>query len=88
MYVNKSVGDIKVNPRLLSVYQQSKERQSGYSSSQKGSGLAESETEQAEEFNDQFTDVFFKTSENEVPLLEKSALPMSDIHSSNGGVIK
>ena len=50
--------------------------------------MAESETEQAEEFNGQFTDVFSKTSENEIPLLEKSALPMSDIHISNEGVIK
>ena len=38
---------------------------------------------QAEEFNGQFTDVFSKTSESEVPLLEKSAKPMSDIHISN-----
>ena len=53
-----------------------------------GSGLAESETEQAEEFNGQFTDVFSKTSESEVPLLEKTAPPMGDIHVSNDGVIK
>ena len=32
--------------------------------------------------------VFSKTSENEVSLLEKSALPMSKIHISNEGVIK
>ena len=50
--------------------------------------MAESETEQTEGFNGQFTDVFSKTSENEVPLLEKSAPPMSDIHISNEGVIK
>ena len=31
--------------------------------------LAESETEQAEEFYGQFTDVFSQTSENEVPQL-------------------
>ena len=49
--------------------------------------MAESETEQAEEFNGQFTDVFSKTSENEVPPLEKSP-PMSDIHISNECVIK
>ena len=41
-----------------------------------------------EEFNGQFTDVSSKTSESEVPLLEKSAPPMSDIHISNEGVIK
>ena len=50
--------------------------------------MVESETEQAEEFNGQFTDVFSKTSEYEVALLEKSAPPMSDIHISNEGVIK
>ena len=50
--------------------------------------MAESETEQAEEFNGQFADVVSKTSENEVPLLEKSAPPMSDMHISNEGVIK
>ena len=53
-----------------------------------GTGLAESETEQAEEFNGQFTDVFSKTSESEAPLLAKSAPPMNDIHISNEGVIK
>ena len=52
-----------------------------------GSGLAESETEQAEEFNGQFTEVFSKSSESEVPLLEKSVPPVSDIHVSNEGVI-
>ena len=50
--------------------------------------MAESETEQAEEFNGKFTDVFSKTSESEVPQLEKSAPPMSDIHISNEDVIK
>ena len=42
-----------------------------------GSGLVESETERAEQFKGQFTDVFYKTSESEVPLLEKSAPHMS-----------
>ena len=50
--------------------------------------MAEAETEQAEECNDQFIDVFSKTLESEAPLLEKSAPPMSDIHISNEGVIK
>ena len=52
-----------------------------------GNGLAETGSEQAE-FNGQFTDVFSKTSESEVPQLEKSAPPMSDIHVSNEGFIK
>ena len=50
--------------------------------------MAESETEQAEELNGQFTDVFSVTSESEVPLLEKSSRHMSNIHVSNEGVIK
>ena len=50
--------------------------------------FSESETEQAVEFNGQFTDVFSKTSKSEVPLLEKSAPSTSDINVSNEGVIK
>ena len=82
MYVNKLVGDIKVNPKDFY----------WYTNSQRKDNQKEklSETEQAEEFKGQFTDVhvFSKTSENEVPLLEKSAPPMSDIHISNEDVIK
>ena len=91
LYVNKLVGDIKVNPKDFYRYTNSqwKDNQSIPPLKRRnGSGLAESETEQAEEFIGQFTDVFSKTSENEVPLLEKSAPPMSDIHISNEGVIK
>ena len=51
------------------------------------SGVAKSKTEQAKEFNGQFTNVFSKTLESEVPLLEKSAQPMSDIHISNEGTV-
>ena len=90
MYVSKLVGDIKVNPKDFYWYtnSQRKDNQSIPPLKRRnGSGLAESETEQAEEFNGQFTDVFSKTSENKVPLLEKSAPPMSDIHISNEGVI-
>ena len=59
LYVNRLVCDIRINPKDLSIYQQSKERQSGYPFVKKrnGSGLAESETEQAEEFNGQFTGI-------------------------------
>ena len=41
-----------------------------------GSGLAESETEQAEAFNGLFTDAFSETSESKVPLLGKSVPPL------------
>ena len=91
LYVNKLVGDIKVNPKDFYRYSNSQRKDNQGISPPKwrnGSGLAESETEQAEEFNGQFTDVFSKTSENEVRLLEKSTPPMSDIHISNEGVIK
>ena len=91
LYVNKLVGNIKVNPKVFYRYTNSQRKDNQGIPPLKrrnGSGLAESEIEQAEEFNGQFTDVFSKTSENEVPLLEKSAPPMSDIHISNEGVIK
>ena len=91
MYVNILVGDIKVNPKDFYGYTncQRKDNQGIPPLKRRnGNGLAESETEQAEEFNGQFTDVFSKTLENEVPLLEKSAPPMSDIHISNESFIK
>ena len=75
LYVNKLVGDIKVNPKDFFRYT-NRQRKNNPGvlplKRRNGSGLAESETEQAEEFDGQFTDVFSKTSENEVPLLEKS----------------
>ena len=89
--VNKLLGNIKVNPKDFYRYTNSQRKDNQGIPPLKrrnGSGLGESKTEQAEEFNGQFTDVFSKTSESEVPLLEKSASPMSDIHVSNDGVIK
>ena len=83
LYVNKLVCDIKVNPKDFYRYTNSQRKDNQGVPPLKrrnGSGLAESETEQAEESNGQFTDVFSKTSENEVRL--------SDIHISNEGVIK
>ena len=91
MYANNLVGDIKVNPKDFCRYTNSQRKDNQGIPPLKrrnGSGLTESETEQAKEFNGQFTDVFSKASENEIPLLEKSAPPMSDIHISNEGVIK
>ena len=49
--------------------------------------MAESETDQAEEFNVSLQ-TYFPKPESEVPLLEKSTPRMSDIHVSNEGVIK
>ena len=82
MYVNKLVGDIKVNPKDFYRYTNSQRKDNQGTPSLKrrnGNGLAETETKKAEEFNGQFTDVFSNTSENEVPLLEKPAPPISDI---------
>ena len=70
MYVNTLVGDIKVNPKDF--YRYTNSQRKDYQGipplkRRNGSGLAESKTEQAEEFNGQFTVVFSETSENEVP---------------------
>ena len=44
-----------------------------------GSGVAQSESEKAAEFNGQFTDVFTKSEYSQVPLLDRSAPFMEDI---------
>ena len=83
MYVNKLVSDIKVNPKDFYRYTKSQRKDNQGIPPQErrnGNGLVESETEEAEESNGQFTDVFSKTSEIEVPLLGKLGPPMSDIH--------
>ena len=78
MYVNKLVGDIKLKDFYWYTNSQRQDNQGIPPFKRRnGSGLAESETEQAEVVNGQFTDVFSKTSE------EKSSPPMSDIHVSN-----
>ena len=89
--MNNFIGDIKVNPKNFYRYTDSQRKDNEGMSPLKrrnSSGLAESETEQAEAFNGLFTNVFSETSESEVPLLGKSVLPpppppMSDIHVSN-----
>ena len=76
MFVNKLIGDIKVNPKDFYWYTNSQRKDNQGVSPLKrrnGSGLAESKTEQAKKFKGQFTDVFSKTSESEVPLREVSA---------------
>ena len=52
------------------------------------SGVAQSESEKAAEFNLQFTDVFTKSEQNQVPLLDKSAPFMEDIVVTKEGVTK
>ena len=64
LYVNNLVGDINTNPRDFYRYINSQKKDTQGISPLKrrnGSGLAESELEQAEEFNGQLTDVFNKS---------------------------
>ena len=64
LYVNNSVCDIKFNPRDFYRYinNQKKDMQGIPPLKRRnGSGLAESELEQADDFNSQFTDVFNNT---------------------------
>ena len=49
-----------------------------------GNGVAESELEQAHEFNGQFTDVFHKNEHSQVPLPNRSTPFMNDIVSAAG----
>ena len=82
LYVNNLVGDIKANPRdfYRYIYSQKKDTQGIPPLKRRnGSGLAESELEQAEEFNGQFTDVFNKNC---------SAPFLKEIHVSAEGVTK
>ena len=53
-----------------------------------GTGITASETEQAGEFNSQFTDVFNKSDHIEVPFLSRSASFMDHSVVSNEGVTK
>ena len=89
-YVYNLVGDIKANPRDFYRYINSQKKVTqGIPPLKKknGSGLAESELELAYNFNGQFTDVL--TSENtQVPLPNRSAPFMEDIHVSAVGVTK
>ena len=91
LYVNNLVGDVKANPRDFYRYinSQKKDTQGIPPLKRKnGKGVAQSDLEKAEEFNDQFTDVFSKNEHTQVPLLDRSAPFMNDIAVSKDGVIK
>ena len=91
MYVNNLVGDVKANPRdfYRCINSQKKDNQGIPPLKRRGgTGIAASETEKAEEFNDQFTDVLNKNYHNEVPFLSRSAPFMDDIVVSNEGETK
>ena len=91
MYVNNLVGDIKANPRDFYRYinGQKKDTQ-GIPPLKKrnGNDVAESELEQADELNDQFTDIFNKNEHGQVPLPNRPAPFMNDIVVSAVGLTK
>ena len=89
--MNNLVGDVKANPRDFYRYinSQKKDTQGIPPLKRKnGKGVAQSDLEKAEEFNGQFTDVFNKNEQTQVPLLDRSAPFMNDIAVSKDGVIK
>ena len=91
LYVNNLVGDIKANPRDFYRYinGQKKDTQGIPPLKRRnGNGVAESELEQADELNGQFTDVFNKNEHSQVPLPNRSAPFMNDIVVSAVGVTK
>ena len=72
LYVNNLVGDIKANPSNFYRYTNSQKKDNqGIPPLKKrdGSGLAETESDQAEEFIGQFTDVFTHSRFNAVSIL-------------------
>ena len=85
LYVNNLVGYVKANPRNFCWYigGQKKDNQR-----RGGTGITTSEIEQAEEFNGQFTDVFNKSDNSEVPFLSRSTPLIDDIVVSNEAVTK
>ena len=89
LYVNNLVGDIKANPRDFYRYisGQKKDTQGIPPLKRRnGNGVDESELEQADEFNGQFTDVLNENEQSQVPLPNRSAPFMNDIVVSAAGV--
>ena len=87
LYVNNLVGDVKANLRDFYRYINSQKKDNQGIPPLKrrgGTSITASETEQAEEFNDQFTDVFNKKDHSEVPFLSRSAPFMDDVVSNEG----
>ena len=90
MCVNNLVGDINANPRdfYRHINGQKKDTQGIPPLKRRDSnGIAESQLEQADEFNGQFTDVF-NNEHSQVPLPNRSAPFMNDIVVSAVGVTK
>ena len=91
MYISNLVVDLRANPRNIYRYANSQRKDSQVIPLLKkrdGSGLVESESDQAEEFNGKITDVFTQIMFNEASLLDRSAPRMNDIAVSTEGVTK
>ena len=89
--MNNLVGDVKASPNDFYRYINSQKKDAqGILPLKKrnGSGVAQSESEKAAEFNGQFTDVFTKSEYSQVPLLDRSAPFMEDIVVTKEGVTK
>ena len=90
-YVNNLVGDVKANPRDIYRYINGQEKDTQGIPPLKrknGKGVAQSDLEKAEEFNDQHMGVFNKNEHTQAPILDRSAPFMDDIVVSKDGEIK
>ena len=88
LYVSNLVDDIKANPRDFYRYKNGQKKDTQGIPPLKrrnGNGVAESELEQADEFNGQFTDVFNKNGHSQVPLPNRLAPFMNDFVASAVG---
>ena len=88
--MNNLVGDVQANPRdfIRNIYSQKKTPKVSHLKKRNGSGVAQSKSEKAAEFNGQFTDVFNRLEHNRVPLLDSSAPFMEDNGVTEEGVMK
>ena len=91
LYVSNLVGDIKANPRDFYRYKNGQKKDTQgipLLMRRNGNGVAESELEQADEFNGQFTDVFNKNEHSQVQLPNRLAPFKNVIVVSAAGVTK
>ena len=91
LYAHNLVGDVKAHPKDFYRYINSQKKDTqGIPPLKKrnGGGVAQSESENAAEFNGQFTDVFTKSEYSQVPFLDRLAPFMEDIVVTKEGVTK
>ena len=93
--MNNLVGDVKANPRDFYRYINSQKKKKKKDrqgipplKTRGGNGVAELDSDRAEELIGQFNDAFNKTEYNEVPLTRRLAPFMDSIVMSSEGMIK